>query len=93
VSVTNLTVTVQSIARTPYAVSHNQPCGPGDYKVTQYGGSYPLAVPGNGSASLSSLGIASSVWPKVTMLDTASNQDGCKGATLTLAYSGSGQGS
>jgi len=27
------------------------------------------------------------------MLDTASNQDGCKSATVTLAYSGSGQGS
>jgi hypothetical protein len=93
VSVTNLTVTVQSVVRTSYAVTHNLPCGLADYKVTQYGGSYPLTVPGSGSASLSDLGIAQSTWPKVTMLDTASNQDGCKGATITLAYSGSGQGS
>ena len=93
ISVTNLTVTVQSVVRTSYAVSHNQPCGLADYKVTQYGGSYPLTVPGSGSASLSGLGIPSSGWPKVAMLDTATNQDGCKGATLTLAYSGSGQGS
>jgi hypothetical protein len=89
-SVTNLTVTVQSVKR---AVSATSPCGPTDYAVTQYSGPYPLTVPGSGSASLSSLHVASSAWPKVAMLDTTTNQDGCKGATLTLAYSGSGQGS
>jgi hypothetical protein len=26
------------------------------------------------------------------MLDTSANQDGCKGASLVLTYSGSGQG-
>lgn len=93
IAVTNLTVTVQSVTRTSYATSHNLPCGPADYKVTQYGGTYPLTVPGNDSASLSGLGIAQSSWPQVAMLDTASNQDGCKGATIALAYSGSGQGS
>ena len=93
ISVTNLTVTVQSVTRTPYATTHNQPCTPTDYKVTQYGGTYPLTVPGSGNASLSVLGIAQSAWPQVTMLDTATNQDGCKGATITLAYAGSGQGS
>lgn len=92
-SVTNLTVTVQSIARTTYAIANNQPCTPADYAITQYSGSYPLTVPGNGSASLSSLGVASSTQPKVAMLNTTTNQDGCKGAILTLAYSGSGQGS
>jgi hypothetical protein len=91
-SVTNLTVTVQSVARTPFAVSHSQPCTPSDYAVTQYGGSYPLTVPGSSSAPLSSLGVTSSAQPKVAMLNRPVNQDGCKGATLTLAYSGSGQG-
>jgi hypothetical protein len=93
ISVTNLTVTVQSVARTSYAIAHNQPCGPTDYRITQYGGQYPLTVPAGGNASLSGLGIGSSAWPAVAMLDTASNQDGCKGATVTLAYSGAGQGS
>jgi len=92
-SVTNLTVTVQSVTRTSHAVAYNLPCSSADYAVTQYAGPYPLAVPGSGSASLSSLGVASSAWPQVRMLDTASNQDGCKSATVTLAYSGSGQGS
>jgi hypothetical protein len=93
VSATNLTVAVKSVARTSYAVAHNLPCTPADYTVTQYSGSYPLTVPASGSASLSSLGVASSAQPKVAMLNTATNQDGCKGAIFTLAYSGSGQGS
>jgi hypothetical protein len=92
-SVTNLTVTVQSVTRTSAAMAHNLPCTSADYAVTQYSGPYPMTVPGSGSASLSGLGVASSAWPKVAMLNSTTNQDGCKGATLTLAYSGSGQGS
>jgi hypothetical protein len=88
-SITNLTVTVQSVTR---ATGVSGPCTTADYQVTQYSGPYPLTVAGNGTASLSSLGAASQYWPKVKMLDTATNQDGCKGASLTLAYSGSGQG-
>jgi hypothetical protein len=92
-SITNLTVTVQSVTRTAYAIAHSQPCTTADYAVVQYGGSYPLTVPANSSTSLSSLGVSTSARPKVSMLNTTLNQDGCKGATLTLAYSGSGQGS
>lgn len=93
ISVTNLTVTVQSVTRTLYATTHNQPCTLTDYKVTQYTGTYPLAVPGNTSRALSTLAASQSSWPTVTMLNTPTNQDGCKGATITLAYSGAGSGS
>jgi hypothetical protein len=82
-------VTVHAVTRAASAVG---PCSTADYAVTQYSGPYPLTVPGSGTASLSTLGVASSAQPKVTMLNTATNQDGCKGATLALAYSGSGQG-
>ena len=91
-SVTNLTVTIQNVTRTSTAVANNLPCGTTDYAVTQYSGPYPLTIPANGSASLSDLGVPSSAWPKVTLIDRPVNQDGCKGATLALAYSGSGQG-
>jgi hypothetical protein len=87
-AVTNLTVTIQSVTKASSVGS----CSTADYAVTQYSGPYPLSVPKNGSASLASLNVPQSQWPQVRMLDTASNQDGCKGATLTLAYSGSGQG-
>jgi hypothetical protein len=91
-AVTGLGVTIQGVTRTSDATAHNLPCGPTDYAVTQYGGPYPLTVPAKGSASLSGLGVPSSAWPRVTMLDRPTNQDGCKGASLTLAYSGSGEG-
>jgi len=91
-SVTALSVTLQSLTRTAYAVSHNQPCGLGDYAVTPYNGLYPLVVPGSSTRNLSQLGVPSTQWPKVTMLNTSLNQDGCKGATMTLSYTGSGQG-
>ncbi|MFG1912544.1 hypothetical protein [Kribbella sp. NPDC048928] len=92
ISVTNLTVALASVTRTPAAVAQGRPCGPADYRITQYAGSYPLTVPGNASAALSGLHVPQSAWPQVTMTDTASNQDGCKGATVTFAYSGAGQG-
>jgi hypothetical protein len=90
VAISNLTVTVQNVSKA--AQAPNGPCTGADYAVTQYSGPYPLSVPANGSASLSTLSVAQSKWPQVRMVDTASNQDGCKGATVTLAYSGSGQG-
>jgi hypothetical protein len=93
ISVTNLTVALSSITRTPAAVAHSLPCGPADYRITQYGGTYPLTVPGNASRALSGLAVPQSIWPQVTLLDTATNQDGCKGATVKLAYSGAGSGS
>jgi hypothetical protein len=91
-SVTNLTVSVQTVTRTSYAIAYRLPCGADDYAITQYSGPYPLTVPAGRSASLSGLGVPSAAWPKVAMLDTATNQDGCKGAALALAYSGSGAG-
>ena len=90
-SVTNISVSIAGVTRTAEAISRNLPCGPTDYAVTQYNGPYPLNVQ-PGSSSLSGLGIPSSSWPSIAMTDTRTNQDGCKGATLQLTYSGSGQG-
>ena len=90
-SITNLSVTLTGVTRTADAVSKGLPCTVADYAVTQYSGPYPLVAP-VGASSLASLAVPSSQWPKVSMLDTAANQDGCKGATLQMAYSGSGQG-
>lgn len=90
-SVTNLSVTIASISQTATAKAQGLPCTAADFAIAQYSGPYPLALP-SGSSSLTSLGVASSQWPKISMLDTAANQDGCKGASLVLTYSGSGQG-
>jgi len=92
-SVTNLSVTVQSVTRTSFAIGRGQPCLIGDYAVVQYSGPYPLVVPGSTAKTLSQLGVTDTLkWPQIRMLNTTSNQDGCKGATLQLSYSGSGTG-
>ncbi|RAX44614.1 hypothetical protein DQ354_14630 [Arthrobacter sp. AQ5-06] len=90
-AVTNLSVSIKSVTRTADAIARNLQCGTADYTVTQYSGPYPLEVP-PGSTSLSGLGIPVNQQPQFRMLNTPANQDGCKGATLQLVYSGSGQG-
>ena len=45
-------------------------------------------VPANSTKSLSDLGLAKAKWPTVSMLETNANQDGCKGAKLTFAFTG-----
>jgi hypothetical protein len=85
-SITNISVAITAVNRTAEAMNRNLPCGLADYTVTQYSGPYPFTAPA-GSSSLSGLGV-----PRIGMTDTRTNQDGCKGATLQLTYSGSGQG-
>jgi len=91
-SVTNLSVTLQSLSQTSYAISHGQTCSIGDYAVTQFGGGYPLVMPGSSTVTLSQLGVPAVQWPQIQFINRPVNQDGCKGATLSLSYSGSGQG-
>lgn len=91
IAVTNLSVSITQVVRTPAAIAKNLPCTTADYKLTQYSGAYPLTVE-PGVRALSALGVPESAWPRITMHDTAQLQDGCKGATLQLTYSGTGQG-
>jgi hypothetical protein len=84
-AISNLTVTV---SRT----SAGSACAPSNFAVTQYSGPYPLTLTSGQTASLSQLGVPSAQLPKISMIDLRSNQDACKGVTLTLAYSGAGQG-
>ncbi|MFJ6455216.1 hypothetical protein [Paenarthrobacter sp. NPDC091669] len=90
IAVSNLTVAISQVVRTPAAVAANLPCTPADYTLAQYSGTYPLTV-APGSRSLSSLGVPEPKRPQITMLDTSQLQDGCKGATIRLTFSGTGQ--
>ncbi|MFJ5957688.1 hypothetical protein ACIQC5_17240 [Paenarthrobacter sp. NPDC092416] len=90
IAVTNLTVAISQVVRTPAAVAANLPCTAADYQITQYAGTYPLTVPA-GASSMSVLDVPQAKWPNVRMLDTLQLQDGCKGATVQLTYSGTGQ--
>lgn len=90
-SLTNISIVISGVTRSADAVSRNLPCTVKDYALTQYNGPYPLTVQ-PGTSTFSGLSIEQSSWPRIAMLDTRDNQDGCKGATLQLTYSGSGQG-
>jgi hypothetical protein len=83
-SITNLTVTI--------AGTNKQGCAAaGNYSVVQFSGAYPLVVPAHSMRTLSQL-TAATTFPKITMNNLATNQDPCKGAVLSLSYSGTGQG-
>jgi uncharacterized membrane protein len=92
-NVTNLTVTVQSVTKaagTPADLS----CTAADYVVTQYAGTYPLTVAAGANAvNLSTLDPVAAHLPTIGMVNsTTANQDGCRGATVVLAFIGAGQG-
>ncbi len=91
-ALTSLSVAITAINRTPAAVAAGLPCTAADYVVTNYSGPYPLTAK-VGTWTLEKLLVDEAHWPKIAMLDTTSNQDGCKGATVQFAYSGAGQGS
>jgi hypothetical protein len=58
-----------------------------NYAVRQYGGELPLVL-GPGSTRLSALASDPSDWPRVSMRDLPTDQEECKGAVLSLHYSG-----
>jgi hypothetical protein len=80
--VTRLTVTIQ-------LGSSKAGCdGPRNLQITpsNVSGANPLSVPANGSVTLPSGSVSA---PRVTMLNLSTNQDACKGAVFSFAYSGS----
>lgn len=61
-----------------------------NYAVAQFSGDYAtLVVPARRTTSLDDLGVPSTAWPQVSMVETNTNQNACLGAVLTLTYTGS----
>lgn len=67
-----------------------RPCHVGDFAVTQTAPDFEVTVEPGATLTLSSAGLPRTEWPQVGMINRPVNQDGCKGATLTLAYAASG---
>lgn len=86
--VTGLRVRVRAVSA-PNSDAHHR-CSRRDYTVRQVRPGFAVRVPGHVTRSLSGLGVRRKAWPRVGMLNRPVNQDGCKGASLTLAYVGSG---
>jgi hypothetical protein len=88
VVVTGLTARLQSVSA-PNATGA-LPCTLGDFALQQYSGPLPLTIPASSTRSLAQFGDASAQWPQVAIIDRPTNQDGCQGATVTVAYSALG---
>jgi hypothetical protein len=80
----SLAVTLSGI-RAPRATA-TLPCTASDFSVQQYSGLLPLVITADTTVTLQQLGVPQSEWPEVSMLDAASDQDGCQGASLSLSY-------
>jgi hypothetical protein len=87
-SVTDLEVVVRAVDA-PNATAE-LPCLVEDFTVSQVPDNIDLTLPPEATSSLSGLSVSSAEWPHVGMLNTSVNQDGCKGASVILDFSGSG---
>ncbi|WP_125565972.1 hypothetical protein [Nocardioides baekrokdamisoli] len=67
-------------------------CATSNFTLAQYHGLIPLQIPANSTLTLQQLGIPTSAWPTISMLDLPVNQDACKSTTVLLAYAGTGSG-
>jgi hypothetical protein len=86
IRITSLSVALGSIAA-PRATPP-LPCTSADFVVSQPQVGTTLIIPAHSSRTLTALGLPSSQLPSLSMLNDAGNQDGCKGATVGLAYGG-----
>jgi hypothetical protein len=87
-SVTDLKVVVRALDA-PNA-TNQLPCPIDDFTVAQVPDDLDLTLPPEATSSLSGLSLPSAQWPQVGMDNTSVNQDGCKGASVILDFSGSG---
>jgi len=88
-SVSDLVVEVDAVDA-PNATD-DLPCTVDDFAVEQLSLRHDLIVAAGTTTALTDLGVPAEDLPRVLMLDTASNQDGCKGASFALAYSAVGR--
>lgn len=70
--------------------TRHRPCTTADFAVRQAPTGLTLHVAAHATGSLSIFHVRPGRWPRVGMLDSSANQDGCKGATLILDYTAYG---
>jgi hypothetical protein len=88
-SVHAVRVTVQAVSAPNADESH--PCAARDFVLDQASHGPVVSLPAHSTSSLSSLGVPAASQPRVGMVNRAVDQDGCKGASLTLAYTATGR--
>jgi hypothetical protein len=88
-TVTRLRVTVQRVSAPNADKAH--PCAARDFVVDQASSGLEITLARRSTSVLSRLGVSPADQPHVGMVNRAANQDGCKGASVTLAYTASGR--
>ena len=83
----SFTIRVTSVAISVGSTTRPGCVGSTNFKVTK-GLTTTVDVPRDTTRSLQQLGIAEAAWPTVAMANLATNQDACKGATISLSYTG-----
>jgi hypothetical protein len=87
-------VDVRGLTVTVTGTSAGARCDASNFTVRQYSGAYPLRLGAAATASLAALGVSADARPQLQFLDKSGvNQDGCKGVTVFLTYSGTAGGS
>jgi hypothetical protein len=80
----SLTVSISKIDAP--AATTALPCGRDDFVVEQSSSDLVLVLRAGERRTLSNAGRAPSALPRITMTDSAANQDGCKDAVVRLRY-------
>jgi hypothetical protein len=87
---TSFDLAVTAIGATVDAVTSAPACdGAANFTASAYSGPGFVIPAGATNVTLTSLGVAPSQLPTISMLNLTTNQDACKGASLTLHYGGS----
>ena len=84
VTMKNIGVKITSIVA-PYATA-GEGCTAADFVVVQADADFSVNLSAYQLTALAETGKSQSLWPTVTMINSALNQDGCKGATVKMAY-------
>lgn len=87
--ISGVTVTVESVDA-PHATAL-LPCSVDDFVVDQLDTGTELRVDAGDTRTLTQLDIPEDAWPRVGMVDSDENQDGCKAAILELSYAATGR--
>lgn len=88
VSITTLTVVLAGVDAPRSDETHG--CTVEDFAVDQAPISMRITLAPRATNTLSDLGLPSEMWPRMGMLNRPINQDGCKGALVSLTYTATG---
>jgi len=73
-------------------ITNNAGCPASPNFAVTHGLATQITVPGGTTKSLSELSIPTADWPVISMIETHTNQDACKGASLQFTFTGSAFG-